>query len=290
LGSALGRASYELPGLLYPGHPFGSPVLGSDSSLAAISTETIRQAHRLGYDRSRAVFICVGNISDGELLEALGHVAAQLPNHNVAERRRPAYLGPLPTWRAEVTERETEFSTSVVQMLFPLRVNDGETTAMTEVSHMCTLLSAVFGHGGLASPLMKIVREERQLVYGCSTRWNTRVGGGYFGFHATAKKENIQPIIDAFHDVLKDPSLRQPERLASMKSRLKAGAEMMPIDPKEFCYKAISQFIHCGGVMLNYKEQIEWFDKISMEDVDIALSSLKPEEARVIIFKGTGKI
>jgi predicted Zn-dependent peptidase len=289
LGSAGGRASYELPSILYQGHPFGHPIIGSENTLAEMDASTLRRAHELGYDRSRAVFVSVGDISEEDLLEDLRRVASELPDRKVSERRRPAYFGPLPTWQPGTTIRETEFTTSVICMLFPFTQNDGNTRSMTEVSHVCALLSTVFEHGGLASTLMKIVREERQLVYGCSTRFNTYAGGGYFGLQATAKTENIQPIIAAFNDVLRSPALRSRERLVGMKSCLKAEIEMMPLDPETFRDKAISQFINTGGVMENFQTSIDWWNSVTGEDVDVALSQLRPDEARIVVFKGMRK-
>jgi len=289
LGSADGVAAYNLPGILYPGHPFSYPVLGSETSLAAIEPDTLRMAHRLGYDRSRAIFTCVGNISDIDLLEALSRAAVDLPDHNLSERRRPANFGPLPIWKPGKTEIETEFAASVIYMLFPITQNDGSTVAMTRAVRMCHLLNMVFGYGKAISPLMSTVRGRRQLVYGCSPCWRVFSGGGYFGFQAQAKKENSQAIVDAFYDVLNDSSLRSTERLGGMKSSSKAIIEMMPINPPDFREKAISQYINCGGEMISSKANIDWFNGLTIADIDVALTGLRPENARIIIFKGMGK-
>ena len=219
LGSAGGRASYELPRILYPGHAFGHPVLGSEETLAKMDATVLRRTHELGYDRSRAIFICVGNMAEENLLHAVEMAAAELPDRHLTERRKPAYFGQLPVWKPGTTEIETEFATSVIYMLFPIASNNGDTATMIETTHSLGLLDAVFEHGGMASPLMRIVREERQLVYGCSTSWDAYAGGGFFGLKATAKKENVQQIIEAFGDVLKDSSLRSSERLADINCR-----------------------------------------------------------------------
>jgi predicted Zn-dependent peptidase len=289
LGSADGRAGYELPELLYPGHPFGYPTLGSEQSLAKMDAETLRHAHKLGYDRSRVVFVCVGNMSEEELLHELESAAMELPDNGLESRRKPAYFGPLPPWKPGLTERETEFATSVVRMLFPIAPNKGETSAMTEVAQTCALLDEVFEHGGITSPLMRIVREERQLVYRCSTTWNVCAGGGYFGFKATSKKENVEAIIKAFGDALKDPALRSRDRLADMKSGLIAETEMMPLDPDEFREEAINQFINSGGAMQSSQMMIERLNKVTIDDVDARLSTLNLDDARLIVFKGMGK-
>jgi len=287
--SAGGFARYELPGLLYPGHPFGHPVLGSEKTLAMMNAETLRRAHRLGYCRSRAVFFCVGNMSERELLDKLHGAAAELPSKAFEPRRKPYYFGPLPEWRTDTIEIETEFEASVVMMLFPTQTNEGETANMTESVLTYGLLQNMFEHGGMTSPLMRIVREERQLVYGCSTRNATYAGGGYFGFKATAKKENIPAIIEAFGDVMKDPALRSPVRLAEIKSGIRAEADMMPLDPDDYRAKAIGQFINCGGLMISHRAVVELMNKVTIDEVDAKLALLKPENARLVIFKGMGK-
>lgn len=289
LESAGGRARYDLPGMLYPGHPFGHPVLGSEESLAEMNVDNLRRAHRFGYDRSRAVFVCVGNVSEEELLDALSVEAVNLPEHQLPERRGPAYLGPLPSWWSGLTERETEFASSVVYMLFPTNCNEGGIDIMTKVVQNLALLDSVFEYGGFTSPLMRIVREERQLVYGCSTTHSTYAGGGYYGFKASAKKDNIPGIVEAFSDVLKDPALRSSERLSEIKSSLNASVEMMPIDPEAFRDGAVSQYISHGGATVGYKEMIDRVHKYTIDDVDAALSMLQPQDAKIVIFKGMGK-
>lgn len=289
LGSAGGKASYELPRILYAGHAFGHPVLGSEKTLASMDATVLRRAHNLGYDRSRAVFICVGNMAEEDLLHAVELAATELPDRHLTERRKPAYFGPLPIWQPGTTEIETEFATSVIYMLFPVAKNHGDTATMIETAHSLGLLDSIFEHGGMVSPLMRIVREDRQLVYGCSTTWSSYAGGGFYGFRATAKKDNIWKIIEAFNDVLKDPFLRSPDRLSGIKSCLTAEVEMMPLDPDEFRGKATSQFLNWGGQMQGYKTIIDRLNKVTLDEVDAKLSTLKPDDARMIIFKGMGK-
>ncbi|MEI6304988.1 MAG: pitrilysin family protein [Candidatus Taylorbacteria bacterium] len=289
LGSAGRRALYDLSGILYPGHPLGHPVLGSEKSLAEMDADVLRLAHKLGYDRSRAVFVCVGGISEKELLDALSAEAANLPDHQLSELRGPAYFGPLPSWQPGLIEKETDFASSVVYMLFPTIRNQGGAAIMTKVVQDISLLDLVFEYGGFTSPLVRIVREERQLVYGCSMMGSTYAGGGYYGFKASAKKDNIQGIVEAFGDVLRDPALRSLERLSEIKSSLSASMEMMPINPEVFRNQAASQYINYGGVMISSQEAIDHVHKYTMDDVDAALSMLQPQDAKIVIFKGMGK-
>jgi len=289
LGSVEGHMQYQMPKILYPGHPFGHHTLGSEESLGTMDVATLKRAHQLGYSRSRAVFICIGNMSEEELLRELEPLAEELPYNGVVSRRGPAYFGPLPAWQSGVTEHETEFAASIVNMLFPLPSNDGQIPEMMTTTQMCGLLDCIFENGGMTSPLKRIVREERQLVYNCSTTWNVCAGGGYFGFRAKAKAKNIEAIIKAFDDVLKDASLRSPERLAEIKTSYRAEIEMMPIDTEDFLWKATSQFLNYGGTMRSQRETIERLDKVTTDDIATRLSFLDPDKARIIVFRGLGK-
>ncbi len=287
-GSLSGKMSQEMNAILYPGHAFGHSVLGTEETLATMGAETLRKAHKLGYDRSRIAFFCTGNMSSEELLSALRRQASRIPDRGLPEQRTPEYFGPLPPIKQSHTAIETEFPTSAIMTIFPLEQNDGSAEEMLAQSRTLGVLDAIFQFGGLASPLMRILRGDRQLVYSAWMERETCSGGGYYGFHANAKRENIPAILDAFRDVLEDPQIVSAEHLRKIKSCVAAEVEMMPIDSESFFHKGIWGYIKCGGRLENYRDTLKWIQSVSIKDIKEALKMFRIDKAYTIIYEGMG--
>ena len=288
VGSAEGYSSYASLPILFPGHPFGHHPLGSSETLANMDTDTLRRAHRLGYDRSRAQVVVIGNIPEDDLMGVLNEVLALIPDHQIIERHQPAFHGELPWIPSGITRVETEFATSVIRMLFPLPNNTGESAFMQHNMLMCMRLNGLFEHGGTSSPLGRIVRHERNLVYGADVVYNIIPGGGYFGFEAEARRDNIPAIIQAFKDVLVDPSVTSTERIDELKESLIASLEMQMPSPSQYRSETISQLQTLGGITMSQKEIMTYMDSTTSSQVQSHLELFPLDQARILIFEGTG--
>lgn len=274
----------NLPKVLFPGHPFGHPVVGTEETLDQMDAATLRKAYKAGYDRSRAVLFVIGNIPVSELMEELDDLKAILPDNGLSERRVPADRGTLPEWKAgEVTEIETQFASSVVLMLFP-RAKPDPKTAFYDLN----ILSDLFQFGGLSSPLYRIVREERKLVYQtfCTGRYNQAMN--HFGFCALAKKENVSAVLDAFRDVVRDESVRSKARLEEVQQGVRSMFEMRSIDPDDFKETALYRYVYAREIV-NDSDYERTFSAVGIDQVQTQLDQLQPEKARIVIFKGMVK-
>ena len=287
-GSVSRSARRELLPHLFPEHPYASDVLGSEESLAQMDTATLIRARMKGYDRSRAVFVSAGPMEIDDLMKELVVAAAELPNHGLSERRLPAYYGQPINWKPGNVQIESEFGTSVIKVLFPMEPNVGELLKMQRATDTCILLDTLFEYGGMSSPLTRIVREERQLVYGIETSYDVYPGGSYFGFTAMAKQQNASAIVDAIRDVILSPELLSPSRLEDMKVYIAASLEMMSLDPDDFREKAIGTLSRYGNAP-NYEEGISRFNQNTLGDVDRALKIFDWSKALVFVYKGMGE-
>lgn len=276
---------YELPEILWPGHPLGHPTLGNEAALRKMNPELLLKAHREGYDSKRCIFVAVGDIWNNELVDELYKLQDTLPNRNLSERRAPHYYGPLPAWRnGEVTVKETGMPGSVVMMLFP--VEPGLNRDLTYFRWRT--VADLIGFGTGASPLYRIVREERNLVYSTYVTEFYTACGGYIGLVAEAKQENMNKIVQAFKDVLALPTIRSVERLHEVRAGRLSRFEMSPIDPSHIRDTLIHRFISSGTWVTDEKYEEEILS-IGMDDLIPYLDKLKPENAHTIIFEGKGK-
>jgi zinc protease len=141
--------------LVFPGHPYGRPTDGTETSLAAITRDDVVGFHRAAYRPERAVIAIAGDVTPAavrtELEARLGGWTASGP---VPPAPGPAALG-LPS-RTEAVERSLAQATILL----------GQATVTRKDPDFYPLLvaSQILG-GGSASRLYTRIREERGLAY-----------------------------------------------------------------------------------------------------------------------------
>lgn len=287
LGESLSRltgfANYHTPNLLWPGHPFGHPIIGSEETLLETSPVVVHQAHTSGYSRSRCVLFAAGNIDEKELAEAVSACAETLPNSPLSERRGPVSYGSPPAWKeADVTEIETDFSSSLVGLGFRIAPSKdaGE-------KYWCwNVLAAVLGEG-VQSPLFRITREERKLVYHVDVEDDARIDGGTLACMAQTENKNISALQQAFWDALRDPQTRSVGRWNYVQDVIRTHMDMLSVNPADYTSTAVNRLMNTGAVWSD-RNQIKNLAAVSREEVMHLLDSLTPERGRTIIFRGHG--
>jgi zinc protease len=173
------RRSEEDPGtvaarvlrqLVFPGHPYGRPVMGTESSLGAITRGDLAAFHRAAYRPERTIVAVAGDVTASEVRAALG---ARLGGWTVAV---PAVAAPGPAslWVPSRTETVNRALTQATIML-------GQATVTRPHPDFYPLLvaSQILG-GGSSSRLYTRVREERGLAYSVFAQYGPSRLAGYF--------------------------------------------------------------------------------------------------------------
>ncbi len=274
------RAEYELPGILWPGHPLGHHPLGTAKTIRSMQAGRLREAFDRGYARSRAVLIVAGNLDRRALLDAVAGQAARLPALPLGERRAPVRYGPLPSWRAgERTERRTRFESSVVYALFPI------IEQAAQAPYPWLLLSELCDAGGLGSPLQRLLRERRNLVYGARIDSEIYGEGGFWGFSAETGADNVEAVVQAFQELLRDPELRSSEWYDYVLRGIAAEPRMRGLDPDAFTAEAEDRLALLGRV-LGDAEYFRRMTGVPHGEMLSLLDRLSRGSARVIVFAG----
>lgn len=286
LASAGGFANEHVSQVLWPDHPYGHSVLGSPASLDQMSANALRQAHQQGYSRCRAVLIAAGNIDQKALLAAVSECASTLPDTQLSERRLPASYGVLPPWQPGLTEIETPFESTIVCYLFPIPAN----LSKAQIDQWA-MLGSVSSSGGLASPLMKIVREERRLAYAAHYTYRFTRDGGYCGFTAETRAENVDAVVEAFKDVLTGAHIRSEDQHAYALDALRGGDEMRTADPHLYTHIVEGSLSRSqtSKAIISHKELLRRLERVPRSQIIELLNTLTPDRAHTIIFRGTGK-
>jgi predicted Zn-dependent peptidase len=283
--SLKGLVSYELPEILWKGHPFGHPVLGTEGSLTSMTPDIVRAAQKANYDRSRCALIVSGNVTEKELLSELQIVAPLIPSRGLSPRSTAAMHGQLPPWRdGAVSIRETKHASSIVCMLFPLIEHEtlSRKFEWRMVEHM-------FDFGSTDAPLLRILREEKKLVYSAELMICEVPGGGYWGFCAETQIKNIEAVIASLKDLLKDPEVTSAERLALVKRGLCGSFDIRPVDPAKHRGYAEHRLVH-GGVVYSDDEYLDYMDSVTIGDIRRHIEQIDPASAHIIVFRGESNV
>jgi len=273
-------ASDKIPGILYPGHPLGHPILGSVRDLEAMSATTLRRAYHEGYDRSRMAFFAAGDIPEKELIQAFEKAAEKAPNHGLSERRCGASYGHPPPWKAgEVSQEKTPFKSSIIYFLFSIPTGkDGIWPHL--------MAQEMLAAGELSSPLFAVLREEEGLVYDIDPVNSPYTEGGYWGFLAETSPRNTGYVIEAFWKAVRSRKARTRDRYNYVRDTVRGRRDTRLIDPDKIvegvqdCTSYLKEPLGINQVADRYLEQ-------SFEKVTEVLDNLSPNIGRTIVFKGS---
>src|SRR5699024_5318572 len=78
---------------LWGQHPYASPIKGSPDSVAALTPDDLRDAHKRVMARDRLIVSAAGDISAGELGKMLDRILGKLPPEASAPLPGPAEYG-----------------------------------------------------------------------------------------------------------------------------------------------------------------------------------------------------
>ena len=205
-------ASLAWDRLAFQNHPYGQPIKGTMSSIAAITPDDLRDYAARVFARDKLVISVVGDIDADTLGKTLDHVFGGLPLHStlapVAEANPP--LGPT----REIIEMDVPQSVAQFGHRGIARNDDDFIAAY--------VLNYIIGGGGFSSRLMEEVREKRGLAYSVhSNLFPYRHGAVFIGNVAT-KNEAVGQSLDVIESELRRVAEQGPteEELTDAKSYL----------------------------------------------------------------------
>lgn len=148
-------ARQELFAALFPDHPYGRPLEGTEESVNAITADDLRGFGARRLARDNLVVGVVGDISPGELAEALDQAFGKLP-----ETAAP--------WALEKVAPLTNDAVSVIDKTFPQStiVFAQKGVARDHPDYYTAyVVNHILGGGGFTARLYNEVRNKRGLAY-----------------------------------------------------------------------------------------------------------------------------
>ncbi len=170
-----GVALEALLALLYPEHPYGRPILGTEESLMQQTADSVRRFHRSRYQPENMTLIMVGGISEPDCRTWAETCFSQFPDRAAAITPAPQPAPSPPQSnpkRRELSLPQVEQTRLSLAWVAP-GIEDLPTTVSLE-------LAALILADGRTSRLVKDLREEQQIVQDIQANYTAQADSGIF--------------------------------------------------------------------------------------------------------------
>ncbi|MCY4076672.1 MAG: pitrilysin family protein, partial [Acidobacteria bacterium] len=148
-----------LNALLYAGHPYEAPAMGTEDGLAAITIDDVRAFHRAHYTRDRALVGIAGGYPDGFAERVERELLDRLPEGGAERASLPA---PRPLDGVELLLVDKDAIATAISIGFPIQVTRGD-----DDFYALMVANSYFGeHRTFNGLLMNKMRGQRGLNYG----------------------------------------------------------------------------------------------------------------------------
>ncbi len=268
-------ASVKLYEALFPEHPLGRDVLGTEQSIAAISRDDVAGFFKRWYQPSNLVITGAGSVDHDRLVEAVelrfaGAVASGSP-----DRGRPADV--------VVGEHFEERPVEMVQVALGWRAPDARSTDRFALS----VLNHILGTGP-SSRLFQHVREERGLTYSIASSIAQYTDVGAFTIQCGTAPSNAAEVIDVIRrDVVQmAASGVTAEELTRAKRAIRGGL-LLGLEDTAARGARLGMAEMLRGYVIPIEEHLALLDAVSLDDViRVARGVFESDSALVAVGPG----
>jgi zinc protease len=198
---------------LYPTHPYGHSVYGTQATVAPITRKQIQAFYRKHYTSENATIAIVGNLTTNQART----LTETLSNRFLSNQTSLSAL-PVPNKEHQKEEVKVNFPVSQTTIVmgqvgithkspfyFPLKVGN-----------------YILGGGGLVSKLSEEVREKRGLTYGVYSSFNTYAQPGPFSINLATQTAQTDQALEVTQQTLQNFLTKGPseKELQSAKNYL----------------------------------------------------------------------
>jgi predicted Zn-dependent peptidase len=259
---------------IFPDHPLGREVLGSDASIAAMTRDNIAAYHAAHYRPSNVVFAAAGNLTHEAVLEL---VDARFPSADGVRPPRPrseaAAAQPV-----VVLNRDTEQTHVVTGVRAP--------AALDPDRYALTVVNQVLG-GGMSSRLFQEIRETRGLAYSVFSYHASFDDAGYLAIYAGTAPEHVPEtlaVIDAELDRLVKEGLSDGE-IAAAKGHL-VGSLAMSLETSASRMRRLGRSELIEGDVPSLEELVARVDAVTPDDVARVVDGVFADAPRTLAVVG----
>lgn len=257
---------------LWPNHPLGRAILGTEESIAAFDHDTLKQYMQKHYTGKNIVVSAVGNIRHAQVVEAVQELLGHLPAGEENEKQLAGQISSgLHCYYKDIAQTQICVAMPGVakedDRLFPL-----------------SILNTYLG-GGMSARLVKKIREDEGLAYSVYTFTGSYSDIGAFIVSAGTRPENCQRVIDIILEELED--VRQngitQEELTKTFSQLKGSLYMGLETVSSRMNKLGRSLLHYNRV-ITPEDNVADLECVTVEDVkQLAQTLFRKENMEITI-------
>jgi predicted Zn-dependent peptidase len=248
-------AHMRLAEAMYPGHPLGREVLGTEASIEAMARDGIAGFHDRWYRPANLVVAAAGDVDHDDVCAALGGFAGAGPGGAAPERVAPTG-DPVPL----VVERHPVEQAHACLGWHGPGHDDPDRYALAFVNH-------VLG-GGTSSRLFQEVREERGLAYTVFSSLSLNSDGGTLVVYAAtspAKLPEVLSIVDAEVSSIVEDGLRDGEHAVAL--GYLEGSLLLSLEDAGSRMGRIGRSVSARGEVLEVDEHLDRLRAVTPDDV-----------------------
>ena len=241
--------------LLFPGHPLGREVLGTEASVSGFAASDVRAFFDDHYRPGNLVVAAAGALAHEQVADGLA-ARYRGPAGGGAPRREPPGPGTEPLG---VVRRATEQAHLVVATRAVDR-HDDRRYALSVVDH-------VLG-GGLSSRLFQEIRERRGLAYSVWSEFVPYADTGTLTVGVATAPEHVPTVLGLIGETLAAVAADgvTERELAIAKGNLRAEALLAHEDPGSRMGR-LGAGLLLHGAVLTVDEQLDRVERVTLDDV-----------------------
>jgi predicted Zn-dependent peptidase len=259
---------------LWPDHPLGRAILGSEESIAAFDHDMLKDYMKQYYTGSNIVVSVVGNISHKQVVDAIQEVLGGIP------KGEPNQYAIADRAKAGVNCYYKEIAQSQICVAMPGVAKEDD--RLFPLSILNTYLG-----GGMSSRLVKKIREEEGLAYSVYSYNGSYTDTGAFVISVGTRPENCQRVIDIILEELED--VRQngitQDELDKSFSQLK-GSLYMGLETVNSRMNKLGRSLLIYDRVITPEEDVEKLSKVTAQDVQQIAQQMFKEENYLLTVLG----
>jgi predicted Zn-dependent peptidase len=263
---------------MFPDHPLGREVLGTQQSIEDMTREQIARFHDRHYRPSVIVVAAAGNLTHDRVVDRLARHGEALASGPDVELSR-SVEGLAPAWPRAVLTKPVE-QVHVVMGMRGIAREDPDRYALT-------VLNQALG-GGMSSRLFQEIRERRGLAYAVYSYRVAYVETGAFGVYAGTAPGRAAETIDVvgteLDRVIRDAGIGGDE-LTDAKSHLK-GSMALSLETSNSRMHRLGSSELMLGEALSLDEIAARVDAVTPDDVARVVDRLFSSGARTLAVVG----
>jgi predicted Zn-dependent peptidase len=247
---------------LWPGHPLGRPILGTEDRIRAATTASVRRFYRRHYVPGNLVVAAAGNVRHEDLLR---HLRARMDTGRVLGPRgrsvwnlRRASAEPAPSGATSVRRKKTE-QAHVVLGTNGLPRTDPDRFAFWVVN-------SALG-GGMSSRLFQEIREKRGLAYTAYSYHGQYTEAGIFSAYAGTTPTKAKEVIALMRreiDSIRDGGLTR-EEFERAKGHVR-GASVLSLEDPGGRMSRLGKATIAQGEILTLDETLRRIKAVTFDD------------------------